>query len=423
MFKKILALILALAATLSVCGCGGDDGEKVPDETPPIVEPETPTLTDDPDLDYTAYDFDDTEGLATTFGDGSTETLYVDTSDPSQADNFGVSGGSCEIGYLNKSEEENRGDGPYVPEGCGGYATIHNVNKRTYVNVRVRPQCSKEDFLLADYIEITAYCDKEVRVCYGNNHLGTVKKFTWTTIRYSTEIWRASQHSDTVYTSVKSKSDFYDMLSRDGSELIKDGVTEEAAKSASTNGKMLMISSSGADGADVNDYTFYIADVKIGIEETNTKAGREFAYVSEDSIRLPYGSVKEVVFRNVDAVELTTDDKNVQRELKVLLKPEKRFDQLQYYDSVVVRILVKTEGDTADIYTYIPNNYFYKEDQLKIKTVPVDVWVNVEIDIDFVKSMYPGIYTGTHSLFVYKSDIAKPVSIYISDIMLCKNSD
>ncbi len=426
MLKKILAIILALAAALSVCGCGGaeDEGDKS-DVTPPGNTVETPTPTDDPELDYTAYDFDDTVGVATTFGDGSKETLYVDTSDPSQADNFGTTGGVCEVGYLNKADEALRDPAdPYVPEEYGGYAYVRNVNKYTYVNVRVKPQCSKEDFLLADYIEMQVFCNKEVRVSYGNMHLATVKKFTWTTIRYSTEIWRASKHSNQVYSSVTSKSDFYDMLSRDGSSLAgKPGVTEEAAKTDANNGKMLMITGYGSEGAEANDYSFYIADVKIGIEETNVKAGRNFADVSEDGISLPYGSVKEVLFRGVDAVEITTDDKNVQRELKVLVKPEKRFDQLKYYDSVVVRMLVQTEGDTADIYAYVPNNVSYLEDQLKIKTVPVNVWVNVEIHIDFVKSMYPGIYTGTHSLFVYKSDVAKPVTIYVSDIMLCKNAD
>ncbi len=359
---------------------------------------------------------------AGTFPDGRTEVLL--TTKESIEDESMTKGGIDttftstinEVDVYYKTTEQLKSatsiEAPY--EGNNGYLVLESKkvsNRNAYLSLK--PNCTKEEFLEADYLEFYTYFDTKSNrenqpssmtlfFVDGNSQLFSNDLGSWVYVKIPLDAYQAARSNSVANfkpssggTGVKSREDFYEYLCA-GNPLLWVRAT-------------FLI-----DTKEDEVFKMYFTDLKLKVatpDEGHSKLRNNFTKLNETQYLTQKGKkvLKNVFPRYVDAlnesdyvmyegvdavkmdIELETINKSSVNTLLnimyVQVNPSKTYKQIKQYDALAVTMRIDTQN---------PNPYLamvtvptvYATETKTLARFSANKWVTFEIPIEYILRMY-----------------------------------
>ena len=385
-------------------------------------------------------DFNEYE-LAGTFSNGQSQILYatqttIDDNTKTKAGlstSFNSTTDQIDAYYttqLNLNVQE------YAPS-SNGYVVLENktVNNQT-AYLSITPECSKQEFLQADYLEFYAFYDlgrysgiidpNEMTLYASNFRIFFTDENTWVKVKIPLDVYKGAQSDEmSSYNNgqgVQSREDFYDYLCS-GKTLLKT--------------KVNLRNVSGDD----TKYKIYFSDLKLKVEQPNLaspKLGNRFTRLEEteiddgigkETLKNIYPRYSAPLYASSSVVEYDGLDGIVKMDLKVSknknnkntllnclyvqVNPTKTYKQIAKYDALAITMRIDTQN---------PNSY------LAITSVPsqsgsvdktiarfqANKWITFEIPVEDILCMYSGlenayVYTSPSNGYIWSNDGIQPL--------------
>ena len=373
--KKTICFLLAGLFAFALTACVPTEPVAEPPEEP-TEQPTEPTVYDDKGaydaiVDKVPYEWDDGEGvLDGAFSDGATVKPYATFSqayvDGGNIAEVNAASGAEPLGIRYLTGEELIYDAyvdTNIRAGSKGShdddTTLTGLEEKTYIEVQsegkktvylsMKPDCTLEAFEEADYISFAMCMDNAstgsnssntVAVSFKGIGLMTLYRCTWYEIKVPLDCWR-NTNDKSVY---------------DTKEALYNSLTGAESETDESEGVFFKLVSSAADGTDAADYTVYISDMSLGVEEIDEGLGRELTVLTETAsfhekelltnTHIYWGTTEKV--RRLDEGGV---NKNMVKYIfsnydggNFAVVPKKKLAQIVKYDYICVTMYIETEN-------------------------------------------------------------------------------
>ena len=380
--------------------------------------------------DFGAYDeksypkwYQDTQNfneyeLAGTFADGSESKSFISQTKVGINSQFNSTKEQVDSYMINELDATIEKD---PIQNQDGYLVLENKtvgNKIIHLNIT--PACTKEEFLQADYIEFymfyhanknDKYDPNEIYLYVGNYQLYTCDELTWVQVKIPLNIYESAQTS--LMSEVNGKDEFYDYLMQGNSFI---------------NTKVNLRHLSGED----TFYKIYFTDIKLKVEKPDagqkngnfTKLNQTKYYEQNGKTLLTNIYTRYSPIYNDGIVEYDGYDGVIKKDLPVsraqgnkntLLnimyvqaKPTKTYKQIAKYDALAITMRIDSQNPNPYIaFINIPSAT--SSDEKTIARFEANKWVTIEIPVEYLLKMYPGLinssiyYTPANSYVWYNT--------------------
>lgn len=446
--SKITTLILSCLFAFSLFACEQTATVEPPVEptAPPAEETEGINFYDDGGkydavIDKAEYAWSDSEGLLDgAFSDGETAKTYAAVSQTA-LDNGSISGAyystteTPSISYLSGTEllsdpnvdesirnaSKGSHDSDQVMDGLAEQNFIKIVNeKRKTLQLTVKPQCALQEFLEADYMafKIAVYNESTGEnaantetVYFKNRPIMRLFRCTWYEVKIPLDIWR----------DVGDKSAYADKAALFGS------LNDESVGGDMSKGLCLQISALKSDGNAANNYTAYISDFTLGVENVEESLGRNLANLSETAVfNDKTCTTNTFIYWGETEKVRRADESDVSRSIikyampdydggNIAVIPQKKLAQIQKYDYIYVTMYIET-NNPFPLEVGINGSYHVtdKKANTLIKGIPnnavlvsANKWITYKIPIKGVVEKFYArlkvnrVYTATNIPYIY----------------------
>ncbi len=380
-----------------------------------------------------------------TFSDGRTEVLYATQSsiDNDTMTKVGLTASLNSTAedvdaYYNTTEyvqDTYQIEAPYAEN--QGYIVLENKKEtNTTMYLSVKPTCTKQEFLEADYIDFYMYYDVKQNANFDPNEITlsfeSVKLFycderSWVNVKIPLDIYLSAQSSEMAsFTTssgsigVKSREDFYEFL-QSGKPFLKTVVNLRHLASQDTK------------------YKIFFTDFKLKVEKpdlgTLPKLGNNFTKLTEtqtipnkfdkalkniypryaaplyeSSSVVSYEDYEGVVKIDLPISKKTGSVNTLLNSLYIHVNPVKTYKQIKQYDVLAVTLRIDSQNPNAYVVkTSVPSQVGITTKTLA--TFSANTMITFEIPIEDVLAIYSGlknsyIYTTPGISYVWANDTA-----------------
>ncbi len=329
----------------------------------------------------------------------------------------------------------------YAPADVGFTVLENKKLDNKEMHLSIIPDCTKQAFLEADYIEFYMFYDlgryeamtdpNELTLYTSNTKLFYCDENTWVKIKIPLDVYRSAQSTEmsTFVTSgggtgVNSKEDFYEYLCS-GKSFLRTKVNLRNISSANTQ------------------YKIYFSDFKLKVDipdnKTNPLAPKlanrftkldEYEYNEQinksilkniyprysvlyhDTHVVEYDGIDGIVKIDLSTVSRTKGNYNtLMNNLYVNVNPSKTYKQIAQYDALAITLRIDSQNPNPYIaLSSVPTQSNVKENVLA--RFEANKWVTFEIPIEDVLNMYAGLknayaYTSPSNSYVWTNDSAQ----------------
>ena len=380
-------------------------------------------------IDDTEYAWSDSEGLQNgEFSDGTTSKPYASFTQASVENGevtarYSNAETAPSVSYVSGTELANdvtldsiikRGecgshdDAMSYDIASNNYAVIKNTDKKKSCKISIKPQCTQEEFLEADYIKFyvclynppvdSSQSRNTVTMYFKNTNVLRLFRCTWYEIKIPLEIWRSCSGGFSYHN----KEALY-------SSLMGETVQGD---NANLKGVFLQLTALYADGDARNEYTLYVSSPTLGVENVDETLGRDLSNLTETALyngkELPcnsymyWGNTSVVRRKNEENIPVSMlEFSSNYNGGNVVVIPQKRYSQVEKYDYVYITMYIETENPNAieiGVNGYYNVNYktlsSYESWVDNYKTlVSPNKWITVKFPVRALAPLYARMQT------------------------------